>query len=42
MRMVFRALAYLVILGGIALLGFAIFSDLPAPRREISLPVEAR
>ncbi len=42
MRLLVRAVAYLALAAVLALLGFAIFSDLPAPRREISLPIEAR
>ena len=40
MRIVLRAILYLVVIAGLALVGFAIFSDLPAPTREIVLPVE--
>ncbi len=36
-----KAIVYLAVLAVVGLLGFAIFSDLPAPSREISLPVEA-
>jgi hypothetical protein len=42
MRVLFKATAFLVLIGGAGLLGFAIFSDLPAPTRVVSLPVEAR
>lgn len=42
MRLVYRALLLLVILGVVALLSFAIFSDLPAPSHEVSVPIEAR
>jgi hypothetical protein len=41
MRYVFRAIFYLVIAGVVGLLGLAIFSELPAPRAEISRQVEA-
>lgn len=41
MRLLVKAVLYLVVFGVLALLGFAIFSDLPAPSREISLPIEA-
>lgn len=41
MRYLFRAVLFLVILGAAALLGMAVFSDLPAPRAEISVPIEA-
>jgi len=40
MRIVFRAILYLVVIGAVGLVCFAIFSDLPAPTREIVLPVE--
>lgn len=42
MRLVYKVVLLLVILAVVALLGFAIFSDLPAPSREISVPIEAR
>ncbi|MEM8571660.1 MAG: hypothetical protein AAGG56_12240 [Pseudomonadota bacterium] len=41
MRYVFRAVIYLILAGVFGLLGLAVFSDLPAPRAEISRPVEA-
>ncbi len=41
MRYVFRAVILLVIAGALGLLGMAVFSDLPPPMAEISLPVEA-
>lgn len=41
MRYVFRAIFYLVIAGVAGLLGMAIFSELPAPRAEISRQIEA-
>jgi hypothetical protein len=37
-----KAVALIALIGVIALIGFAIFSDLPAPEREISIPVEPR
>jgi len=42
MRFVLKAVLFLVVAAGVALLGLAIFSDLPAPTREISVPVEAK
>lgn len=42
MRLVLKATAFLVVLGAIGLVALAIFSDLPAPVGEITLPVEAR
>jgi hypothetical protein len=42
MRTFVRIVAYLVVLGSVGLVGFAIFSDLPAPQRQVSLPVEAK
>jgi len=42
MRFVLRAVLFLVVVAGVALVGLAIFSDLPAPTREISVPVEAK
>jgi hypothetical protein len=41
MRFIFRAIFYLAVAGAAGLLGLAIFSELPAPRAEISRPVEA-
>jgi hypothetical protein len=40
MRIVLRAILYLVVIAGLGLVGYAVFSDLPAPTREIVLPVE--
>ena len=37
-----RIVLYLVLVAVVGLLGFAIFSDLPAPQREVELPVEAK
>jgi hypothetical protein len=42
MRTLVRIVAYLVLVAVVGLLGIAIFSDLPAPQREVELPVEAR
>lgn len=42
MGLAIKAAAFLVVIGGAGLLGVAIFSDLPPPTREISLPIEAR
>jgi hypothetical protein len=42
MRFVLKAVLFLVAVAGVALVGLAIFSDLPAPTREISVPVEAK
>lgn len=42
MRLAIKAVLFLCVLAGAGLLGLALFSDLPAPSREISLPVEAR
>jgi hypothetical protein len=40
MRIVVRVVLYLVLVAVLGLVGFAIFSDLPAPQREVELPVE--
>jgi hypothetical protein len=40
MRIVVRIVLYLVLVAVLGLVGFAIFSDLPAPQREVELPVE--
>ena len=42
MRTLVRIVLYLVLVGVVGLLGIAIFSDLPAPQREVELPVESR
>ena len=39
MRFVLRAILYLVVIAGLGLVGYAVFSDLPAPTRVIVLPV---
>jgi hypothetical protein len=40
MRIFVRIVLYLVLVAVLGLVGFAIFSDLPAPQREVELPVE--
>jgi hypothetical protein len=42
MRLVFRIVLYLVLVAVVGLLAIAIFSDLPAPQHDVTLPVEAR
>lgn len=42
MRLVFRIVLYLAIAGAIGLLAMAVFSDLPAPQSEVTVPVEAK
>ncbi len=42
MGFVVKAVVLLVALGAIGFFGLAIFADLPAPSREITLPVEVR
>jgi hypothetical protein len=42
MRLVFTAALLLISLAAIGLVGVALFAELPAPSREITLPVEAR
>jgi hypothetical protein len=42
MRVVLRILLYLVLVAIVGLVGVAVFSDLPAPRHEVELPVEAK
>ena len=42
MRILFRIVLYLALVAVLGLVGFAIFSDLPAPQREVELPVEAK
>jgi hypothetical protein len=42
MRRVLVAILLLVVVGGLGLVGMAIFSDLPAPQRRVELPIEAQ
>lgn len=41
MRLGFRLVFYLVIAAVLGLVGYAVFSELPAPTEEVSVPVEA-
>lgn len=42
MRILLRIFVYLVLVAVVGLVGLAVFSDLPAPKGEVSLPVEAK
>jgi len=42
MRIFGRILLYLALVAVVGLVGFAIFSDLPAPQRDVEVPVEAK
>jgi hypothetical protein len=42
MRTIFRIFLYLVLVAAVGLLAIAIFSDLPAPQREVELPIEPK
>ena len=42
MRLVLRIVLYLVLVAVIGLLALALFSDLPAPQQEVTVPVEPR
>lgn len=42
MRFTLKAVSVLVAAAFIGVLGVAIFSDLPAPVREVSLPIEVQ
>jgi hypothetical protein len=42
MRILLKVVLFLAVVGVVGLLGFAIFSDLPAPQREIELPVQTQ
>jgi hypothetical protein len=42
MRIFLKVVVFLAAVGVVGLLGFAIFSDLPAPQREVELPIEAQ
>ena len=37
-----RIVLYLCLVSVVGLVGFAVFSDLPAPVRQVELPVEAK
>lgn len=40
MRRLLIGLLCLATAGGLALVGFAVFSDLPPPQRQVVLPIE--
>lgn len=42
MRFFFRVILYLALVAVVGLVGVAMFSDLPAPRQHVELPVEAQ
>ena len=42
MRILFRIVLYLALVAVVGLVAFAIFSDLPAPQRQVELPIEAK
>ena len=42
MRTLLRIVAYLVLVAVVALLAIAVLSDLPAPLRQVEVPVETR
>jgi hypothetical protein len=42
MRVVFKVLLYLVLVAVVGLVGVAVFSDLPADRQSVEIPVEAQ
>ena len=42
MRLMVKVVLALLVIGALVFFGLVIFSDLPAPSREITLPVEAR
>lgn len=42
MRILAKAVIYLVVIGVIGVLAYAIFSDLPAPSRPVELPATAK
>jgi hypothetical protein len=39
---ILRIILYLFLVAVVGLVGLAIFSDLPAPTRQVELPVEAK
>jgi hypothetical protein len=42
MRLIVRMVLYLVLVAAIGLLALAVFSDLPAPQREVEIPVDPK
>jgi Tfp pilus assembly protein FimT len=42
MRTLLRIILYLALVAIVGLIGLAVFSDLPAPTREVELPIEAQ
>jgi hypothetical protein len=42
MRFLLKALVFLLFIGALALIGYAVVFDLPAPQSDIVVPVEAR
>jgi hypothetical protein len=42
MRIVVKAVLCLLVIGGIGVIGYAVFSDLPAPSRQVEQTVTAK
>jgi hypothetical protein len=42
MRFLLKALVVVAIVGGVALVAYALLFDLPAPQRDVVIPVEGR
>ncbi len=42
MRTLLKLIFYSCLLGAVGLVGFAIFSELPAPQREVVIPLEVQ
>lgn len=42
MRIFGRILLYLVLVAVVGIVGFAMFSDLPAPQKDVEVPVVAK
>lgn len=40
MGKIFKFLLGLIVLGGLAVVGYAVFFDLPAPVKEVTIPIE--
>jgi hypothetical protein len=36
------AILFLAVVGVLALIGMAVFTDLPAPQRQVEIPIEAK
>lgn len=42
MRFLLKAIVFVVLIGAVALLAYALLFDLPSPQRDIVVPLEGR